>query len=78
MVTIKDLFEVSSNKMINDIIKSAVRNNFQPSVAEEMCAAFDGHERVEHFLRFLKEYNEWLLNQQRLQVAVLQYHIIYR
>lgn len=73
MVTLKDLFEVSCDKMIDDIIKSAVRVNFQPSVAEGMCASVDGHERVEHFLRFLREYNEWLLNQQRLQMYTVVY-----
>ena len=76
MVTLKDLFEVTGNKMINDILKSTVRNNFQPSVAEGMCATIDGNERNEHFLRFLKKYNEWQLNQQLLQAPVLQY-IIY-
>ena len=66
MMTLKDLFEFTGNKMINDILKSTVRNSFQPSVAEGMCAAIDVNERTEHFMRFLKKYNEWQLNEQRL------------
>lgn len=78
MITTKDFCDIIGNKMINDILKSTVRNNFQPLVAERMCATIDGHERTEHFLRFLKEYNEWYVNQLRNQVALLQYFVCYR
>lgn len=35
-----------------------------------MCNAIDGQERAEHFQRLLKEYNEWLIQQQRQQEMV--------
>lgn len=35
--------------------------------------AIDGHERAEHFQRLLREYNEWMQNQQRQQKAVQRF-----
>ena len=37
-----------------------------------MCAAIDGQEKMEHFIRFLKEYNEWMVQQQMQQAAVME------
>ena len=50
-----------------------IRNNFPPQIAEQMCNAIDGHERAEHFQRLLREYNEWMQNQQRQQEAVQRF-----
>lgn len=72
MVTLKDIYEVSCYNMINDIQQSMIRRYYSPCVAEDMCISIDVHEKVDHFSRFLKEYNEWLLNQQWLQAAVFQ------
>lgn len=58
MVTVKDLFETSGNKMAYDVLKSIARSNFQPHAAEGMCTVIDGYERTDHFMRFVKEYNE--------------------
>ena len=44
--------------------KSLIRNNFPPQIAERMCDAIDGQEKMEHFIRFLNEYNEWMVQQQ--------------
>ena len=41
--------------------------------AEQMCNAIDGQERAEHFQRLLKEYNEWMQNQQRQQETVQRF-----
>lgn len=49
------------------------RNSFPPHIAEQMCDAVDRHEVAEHFQRLLREYNEWLVNQQRLQEVVQQF-----
>jgi hypothetical protein len=38
-----------------------------------MCNAIYGQERAEHFQRLLKEYNEWMQNQQRQQEAVQRF-----
>ena len=35
-----------------------------PHIADRMCAAIDGQEKMEHFIRFLNEYNEWMVEQQ--------------
>lgn len=72
MVTVRDLCEILGKKMVNDILKSAVRGSFHPYAAEGICATIDGHERAEHFLRFVKEYNEWMVNQQRQQLFMWQ------
>ncbi len=73
MVTIQDLYNIVGNKISNELQKSIIRNNFPPQIAERMCAAIDGQERIEHFQRLLKEYNEWMVIQQRQQETVLQF-----
>ena len=70
MITIKYLYDIAENKIKNEAQKAIIRSSFPPHVADRMCAAIDGQERAEHFHRLLKEYNEWLLNQQRRQVAM--------
>ena len=73
MITIQDLYNIVGNKISNEMQKSIIRNNFPPQIAERMCAAIDGQERIEHFQRLLKEYNEWMVLQQRQQEAVQQF-----
>lgn len=72
MVTLRDLFEISGKKMANDILKSAIRGSINPYTAEGICSAIDGYERAEHFLRFVKEYNKWVVNQQRQRLFIWQ------
>ncbi len=38
-----------------------------------MCAAIDGQEKMEQFIRFLNEYNEWMAEQQMQQAAVMEF-----
>ena len=73
MITIQDLYNIVGNKISNEMQKSIIRNNFPQQIAERMCAAIDGQERIEHFQRLLKEYNEWMVMQQRQQEAVQQF-----
>ena len=73
MITIKDLYDIAVNKIKNEAQKAIIRSSFPPHIADRMCAAIDGQERAEHFHRLLKEYNEWLLNQQRQQEAVQRF-----
>lgn len=70
MITIQDLYNLVGNKIANETGKAIICNNFPPQIAEQMCHAIDGQERAEHFQRLLKEYNEWMQNQQRQQEAV--------
>ena len=73
MITIQDLYNIAGNRISNEMQKSIIGNNFPPQIAERMCAAIDGQERIEHFQRLLKEYNEWMVKQQRQQEAVQQF-----
>ena len=73
MITIQDLNNIVGNKIANEIQKNLIRNNFPKQIAERMCAAIDGHERTEHFLRLLQEYNELLIQQQRQQIYIQQF-----
>ena len=57
----------------NEAQKALIRNNFPPQIAEQMCNAIDGQERAEHFQRLLREYREWMQNQQRQQEAVQRF-----
>ena len=73
MITIQDLYNIVGNKIANETGKAIIRNNFPPQIAEQMCRAIDGQERAEHFQRLLKEYNEWMQNQQRQQETVQRF-----
>ena len=73
MITIQDLYNIVGNKIANETGKAIIRNNFPPQIAEQMCRAIDGQERTEHFQRLLREYNEWMQNQQRQQEAVQRF-----
>ena len=70
MITIQDLYNIVGNKISSEAQKAIIRNNFPQHIAEQMCNAIDGQERVEHFQRLLQEYNEWLISQQRQQAAI--------
>ena len=70
MITMQDLYNIVGNKIANETGKGIIRNNFPPQIAEQMCRAIDGQERAEHFQRLLREYDEWMQNQQRQQEMV--------
>ena len=73
MLTTKELYDILENKIANEAQKTLIRNNFPVEMAERMCNAIDGHEKAEHFRRFLTEWNEWLVNQQRQQQYIQQF-----
>lgn len=73
MITIKDLNDIAENKIKKEAQKAILRSSFPPHIAERMCAAIDGQERMEYFIRFLKEYNQWLVQQQMQQAAVMEF-----
>ena len=73
MITIQDLYNIVGNKIANETGKAIISNSFPPQIAEQMCNAIDGQERAEHFQRLLREYNEWMLAQQRQQEAVQRF-----
>ena len=70
MITIQDLYNILGNKISNEMQKAIIRNNCPPQIAERMCAAIDGQEKVELFQRLLQEYNDWLISQQSQQAAI--------
>ena len=73
MITIQDLYNIVGNRIANEAQKTLIKNNFPHDIAEQMCNAIDGQERAEHFQRLLREYNEWMQNQQRQQKAVQRF-----
>ena len=73
MITVQNLYNILGNKISNEMQKTIIRNNFPPQIAEQMCGAIDGKEKAEHFQRLLQEYNEWLVNQQRQQEAIVKF-----
>lgn len=38
--------------------KTIIRSSFPPHIADRMCDAIDGQEKMERFMRLLNEYNE--------------------
>lgn len=73
MITLKDLNDIAENKIKNEAQKAIIRSSFPPHIADRMCAAIDGQERIEHFMRLLNENNEWMVQQQMQQVAVMEF-----
>ena len=78
MITIQDLYNIVVKKVSNETQKTIIRNNFPPQIAERMCSAIDGQENAKHFMRLLNEYNEWMVQQQRQQEAVMEFLRQYR
>ena len=70
---VQDLYNIAGNKIANETAKAIIRNNFPPQFAEQMCRSIDVQERAEHLQRLLNEYNEWMMNQLRLQALVQQF-----
>lgn len=73
MLTIKDFQDIIEGKITCEAQKAIIRNNVPPQIAEKMCEAIDKNETAKHFERFLKEWNEWILNQQRQQIYIQQF-----
>ena len=73
MITLKDLNDIAENKIKNEAQKAINRSSIPPHIADRMCAAIDGQERIEHFMRLLNEYNEWMVQQQMQQAAVIEF-----
>ena len=69
----KCLYDIAENKIKNEAQKEIIRSSFPPHIANRMCAAIDGQEKMEHFIRFLNEYNEWIAQQQMQQAAVVEF-----
>ena len=75
MITTQDLYNILGNKISNEMQKSLIRNNFPLQIAKLMCDAIDGQEKKEHFIRFLDEYNEWMVQQQMVVQEFLRWNI---
>jgi hypothetical protein len=73
MITSKDLNDIAENKIKNEAQKTIIRSSFPPHIADRMCDAIDGQEKMEHFIRFLNEYNEWMVEQQMQQAEVIEF-----
>lgn len=71
MITKKDLYDIVGNKITHETQKIIIRTNLPPQIAEQMCNAIDRQEMADHFLRLLREYNEWMV-QQQIQQSVIQ------
>ena len=78
MITVQDLYNIVVNKVSNETQKTIIRNSFPQHIAERMCSAIDVTENTEHFMRLLNEYNEWMMQQQRQQEAVIEFLRQYR
>lgn len=73
MLTVKDFEDIIEGKIASEAQKAIIRNSVPPQIAEKMCEAIDKNETAKHFERFLKEWNEWILNQQRQQLYIQQF-----
>ena len=68
-----DLNDIAENRIKNEAQKAIIRSSFPQHIADRMCAAIDGQERLEHFMRLLNEYNEGMVQQQMQQAAVMEF-----
>ena len=72
MITIQDLNDIVDKKITNEKIKTIIRNNMPPQMAEQMCNAIDANEKAEHFQRFIREWMEYYQKQQMIFQSFLQ------
>lgn len=70
MIREKDFVELAVKKMLNDINKGVIRRFYPPQIAAQKCNAIDEQEKLEHFMRFVNEMNEW---EMRRRYAMLQF-----
>jgi len=73
MLTIKEFQDIVEGRIVSEAQKAIIRNNVPPQIAEKMCDAIDKNETTQHFVRFLKEWNELLLNQQRQRLYIQRF-----
>jgi len=73
MLTVKNFQDIIEGKIASEAQKAIIRNSVPPQIAEKMCEAIDKNEAAKHFERYLKEWNEWILNQQRQQLYIQQF-----
>ena len=73
MVIINDLLELTCKKLVTEACKARIRMDYPYAIAQTKCNAIDRVEKIEHFQRLLKEYNEWMQYQQRQQEAVQRF-----
>ncbi len=66
MITKQDLNNIVGKKITNEKIKTIIRNNMPPQMAEQMCNAIDANEKVEHLQRFIREWMECQQTQQMI------------
>lgn len=64
MIKLKELNDIVVKKINNETQKAIILSCFPPHIAERMCAAIGGQEKIEHSIRFLNEYNEWMAQRQ--------------
>ena len=57
----------------DEVQKAMILSSFPPHIATRVCAAIDGLEKMDLFIRFLNEYNEWMALQQMQQAAVVEF-----
>lgn len=57
----------------NEVFKAIIRSNNPEEVAARKCYFIDWQERFEHITRLLNEYNEWMMQQQMQQAAVMEF-----
>lgn len=75
MITIQDLYNIVGKKITNEKIKTIIRNNMPPQMAEQMCNAIDANEKAEHFQRYIREWMECQQKQQMIfQSFLRQYY----
>ena len=67
MITEKDFHDIIGKKVSNEIMKHMIKANMPLQIASQLCDVIDRHEKAEHMIRLLKEWNEWLEHQRKQQ-----------
>ena len=67
MIIVKDLQDIIGKKVSNEIMKHMIKANMPLQIASQLCDVIDRHEKAEHMIRLLKEWNEWLEHQRKQQ-----------
>lgn len=72
MITKQDYIDAISKKLFNENLKTEIRRNYAPNIAENLCARIDAQERTEHLTKCFNELMDMFAQYQRQQQQYLE------
>lgn len=72
MITEQDYIDAINKKLFNEMLKTDIRRNHAPDIAENLCARIDVQERTEHLTKCFNELMNMFAQYQKQQQQYLE------